>query len=201
MGDLLPLRREGLNQDKAALRERMRAIRRGIAPAGRTRLAEEAARRLAELPELSKARLVMVFASFGAEISTEPAIARLAGRGRRLLLPYLVEGSMDAAEFDPGEPLEATAYGPKEPARRVAADPSAIDLVVVPGLAFDRAGHRLGYGGGHYDRYLGRLRHDALRVGICFHAQLVDLVPHGPADRRVHVVVTDREAIDCHTAG
>ena len=62
----------------------------------------------------------------------------------------------------------------------MAVDPDEVDLVITPGLAFDRAGHRLGYGGGHYDRYLGRARPEAPRVGIGFPLQLVDEVPVEP---------------------
>ncbi len=187
----------GLPAAKAELRERMRAIRRGLSPQDRTRLGEAVASRLVGLAEIERASTVMVFSSFGSEIPTDPAIRLLAAAGRTLLLPFLVEGRMDAAAFRPEEPLVATAYGPREPAHPVAVDPSTVQAAVVPGLAFDRRGNRLGYGGGHYDRYLRRLGPDAARVGVCFHEQLVEAVPHGPDDQRVHLVITDREAVDC----
>ena len=78
-------------------------------------------------------------------------------------------------------------------------DPSLIDVVVVPGLAFDRAGFRVGYGGGNYDRFLPRLRPDAVRVGFAFGLQLLPAgkVPRGPNDEPVHHVVTERELVDC----
>jgi 5-formyltetrahydrofolate cyclo-ligase len=66
-----------------------------------------------------------------------------------------------------------------------------VDLVITPGLAFDRRGHRLGYGGGHYDRYFARLQRSALRVGVGFSIQLVDELPTEPSDRPVDLVVTD----------
>jgi 5-formyltetrahydrofolate cyclo-ligase len=69
--------------------------------------------------------------------------------------------------------------------------------VVTPGLAFDRHGRRLGYGGGHYDRYLARLGPRAVRVGIAFSIQVIEDVPAAPEDERVHVVVTDAGVIDC----
>jgi len=61
---------------------------------------------------------------------------------------------------------------------------------VIPGLAFDRDGFRLGYGGGFYDRYVRRTRPEALRVGVCFSEQVVEDVPHGDADERVDRIVT-----------
>jgi 5-formyltetrahydrofolate cyclo-ligase len=102
---------------------------------------------------------------------------------------------MEAAEVRPGSRLEATDYGPKEPADRIAVDPDRIDVVITPGLAFDRAGRRLGYGGGHYDRYLTRLGAHAARVGIGFTAQVVDAIPAEATDEPVDVIVTDERVI------
>jgi 5-formyltetrahydrofolate cyclo-ligase len=72
-----------------------------------------------------------------------------------------------------------------------------VDLVVTPGLAFDRRGYRVGYGGGFYDRYLARLRPNAARTAIGFSFQVVEEVPADPGDERVHLVVTEAETIDC----
>jgi 5-formyltetrahydrofolate cyclo-ligase len=181
---------------KEALRTEMRARRASIEPRERTRMARSVEDRLASLPEFSEARTVLLFYSFGAEVGTGGVAERVHSAGRRLLLPYLADETMEAAEVLPGDELVPTTYGPKEPGRRVAVDPGEVDLVVTPGLAFDRAGRRLGYGGGYYDRYLARLRPDAARVGIAFSLQVVDEVPAGPADEPVHLVVTDIEVID-----
>ncbi|MDQ4006282.1 MAG: 5-formyltetrahydrofolate cyclo-ligase, partial [Actinomycetota bacterium] len=105
------------------------------------------------------------------------------------------------AEVGPGDPLDPTGYGPREPARRIPVDPLTVDVVVAPGLAFDRLGHRLGYGGGHYDRYLGRLGEGALRIGVAFSLQLVDRVPTEPGDRPVDIVVTDAGVIEARSGG
>jgi 5-formyltetrahydrofolate cyclo-ligase len=74
-------------------------------------------------------------------------------------------------------------------------DPASIDLVVTPGLAFDRRGRRLGYGGGHYDRFLRRLPPSTIRVGIGFAAQVVDRVPAGPTDEPLDALVTEEGLI------
>src|SRR5207302_6795888 len=125
------------------------------------------------------------------EVPTSGMAERLLASGRRLLLPFLAEGAMEAAEVPPGQSLVSTAYGPKEPAHRVSLDPGEVDVVVAPGLAFDRRGHRLGFGGAHYDRYLAKMSPDATRVGIGFSLQLVDRVPAGPLDERLDLVVTE----------
>jgi len=70
-------------------------------------------------------------------------------------------------------------------------DPATLDVVVVPGLAFTTDGHRLGQGGGHFDRFLPRLRPDCVTIGVCYHEQLVADLPMAPHDVRVQRVVTD----------
>jgi len=183
---------------KRALRDRMRTARAAIPPRLRPELAARMEAHLFGLPEIAAARTVLLFYSFGTEVPTAGMVERLLSEGRRVLLPYLTEqGSMEAAEVLPGESLVHTAYGPKEPPRRVAVDPGEVDVVVTPGLAFDPRGHRLGYGGGHYDRYLERLSPRAVRVGVGFAAQLVAEVPAEPGDERVDLVVTDEGVTDC----
>jgi 5-formyltetrahydrofolate cyclo-ligase len=82
---------------------------------------------------------------------------------------------------------------PAPGARAVRAD--LVDVFVVPGLLFDRAGRRLGRGGGHFDRLLACARPDALRVGVCPAERLVDELPEDPWDVRMHRVVTEHETL------
>ncbi|MGH2676415.1 MAG: 5-formyltetrahydrofolate cyclo-ligase [Actinomycetota bacterium] len=189
--------RRGVAQRKEALRGRMRRVRAAIPPPERARLSAQVEEALFALPEIAAARTVLLFYSFGSEVATRGMVARAVAGGARMLLPYLAGGVMEATEVRPGDELAPTAFGPKEPGRRTAIDPEEIDVVVAPGLAFDRTGRRLGYGGGHYDRYLDRLGRHARTVGIGFSAQLVDEVPAGRRDRRVELVVTDAGVIDC----
>jgi 5-formyltetrahydrofolate cyclo-ligase len=151
--------------------------------------------RLFEMPEIREAGTVMLFASFGSEIPTRRIVDRLDAEGRTVLLPFVADGELGAAPYRPGDPTTRSAYGPPEPAARLPVDPGLIDVVLLPGLAFDRRGHRLGFGGAHYDRYVARLRGTALRVGLAFHQQVVDEVPADVRDEPVDVVVTDREVI------
>jgi 5-formyltetrahydrofolate cyclo-ligase len=186
-----------LRAEKAALRAAMKALRDDIPPGQRARMAGAIEARFAELRALRTARAVMLFWSFGSEVSTERIARRLHSEGRRVLLPYLARSRMEAAEVRAGDSLAPTAYGPMEPADRRPVEPGEIDLVVVPGLAFDREGRRIGYGGGYFDRFLARLNEDAARVGLAFHQQILPAVPNGPADQRLDVLVTDRETIVC----
>jgi 5-formyltetrahydrofolate cyclo-ligase len=182
-----------LAERKAELRRRMRSARSALPPDVRRDLATRAAKHLLSLPELAAARTVMVFYSFGAELPTAGLIEGLHRDGRRVLLPFLDDtGTMEAAELLPSDALVVSTYGPKEPPRRTPVVPAEVDLVVAPGLAFDRHGHRLGYGGGHYDRFLRRVPAGVPRIAIGFAIQLVDDVPAGQADQLVDAVVTER---------
>ncbi|HEY3209362.1 MAG TPA: 5-formyltetrahydrofolate cyclo-ligase [Actinomycetota bacterium] len=188
---------EGLRQQKDGLRARMRRIRNSISSDERMRLADDIQANLFRLPQVAGVETILLFYSFGSEVPTAGMIQRLLDTGTRVLLPFLEGSDMRAAELRPGESLAATTYGPKEPSQRVPVDPAEVDTVITPGLAFDAQGYRLGYGGGHYDRYLRRLRRDSFRVGIAFHLQVVSSVPHGPEDQPLDFVVTDQETIDC----
>jgi 5-formyltetrahydrofolate cyclo-ligase len=160
-------------------------------------LARRAQGRLLDLDEVAAASTVLLFYSFGSEMATGGVGEHLLAEGKRVLLPYLTPQGMEASEILPGEPLLPTGYGPREPSRRIALDPLEVDLVLTPGLAFDRRGFRLGYGGGHYDRYLTRVGPETIRVGFAFSAQLIDHIPEEPADQKVHLIVTDAEVVDC----
>jgi 5-formyltetrahydrofolate cyclo-ligase len=173
----------------------MRRVRAAIPSEERATRAARVEARLLALRELRDARTVLLFYSFGAEVPTAVLARRLLERGFRVLLPYLSGHAMEAAEVRPGSRLEATDYGPKEPAERIAVDPERIDAVITPGLAFDRRGARLGYGGGYYDRYLARLEAHAARIGIAFAEQVVEAVPDDELDQPVDLIVTDREVI------
>ncbi len=186
---------EDLQAAKAAIRTKVRSVRDSIPATDREAWGRRVEDRLFTLPAVRDARTVLVFYSFGSEVPTRGIIDRLLREGRRVLLPYMEGGDMKAAELRQGDELEETSYGPKEPPHRIAADPSEVDLVITPGMAFDRSGHRVGYGGGNYDRYLAGVGPNATRVGIAFHVQVLAEVPHGPGDQPVDFVVTDTETI------
>jgi len=185
-----------LAEAKGALREQMRELRRAIPRHERARRSRIVAGRTLALAELASPRTVLVFYAFGSEVGTRDLIAALADRGHQVLLPVIRGTDLLAARFVPDAPIVVSPLGVKEPASPVFVDAAEVGAVIAPGLAFDRAGHRLGHGGGHYDRFLATLSHSTLRLGIAFHEQLVDAVPFGPQDQRLHLVVTDREVVD-----
>jgi 5-formyltetrahydrofolate cyclo-ligase len=189
---------------KRAKREIRRAVlaARDAMPAGeRARRDRAITERLVSLPEVRDARTVMAFWSFGSEVSMHPSLAALAGAGTRTALPRIVEGELEVRIYAPGDTVTPTSFGAMQPAdgRTVPAD--EVDVVCVPGVAFDRAGGRVGYGGGFYDRFLNRAER-AVRVGIAYDLQVVrDELPAGRFDLRVDLIVTDTETIRCDRGG
>lgn len=151
--------------------------------------------RAMSLPEVSGASTPMAFWSFGSEVETAPLIERLHAAGKRVVLPRIEAGDLVAVVYAPGDPVAATSFGAMEPQGVELVSPEDVDVVIAPGVAFDRRGGRVGYGGGFYDRFLRRMRPDAPVVAIAFALQVVDEVPQGPGDRRVDAIVTEDEVI------
>lgn len=178
----------------------MRALRDGISPPEQARLSARVRDRVLALEEVRSAGTVLVFYAFGSEVRTEGIIGAVVGRGGRVLLPVVEGHRLRAAPYRPGDPLRPGSSGISEPPGPDGIPAQEVDVVIAPGLAFDREGNRLGYGRGYFDRFLATVRPDAARIGVGFHVQLVDRVPHGPADQPLSLVVTDVETVVCRPA-
>ena len=192
-----------LKRAKRDVRRRVVAERDSMPATARAGASLEITQRFLALPEVAAARTVLAFWSFGSELSTTPLIERLHGSGTRVALPRIVDGELEAGDYRPGDPVTETSFGAFEPVAGAAIDPAAIDVVAVPAVAFDRAGRRVGYGGGFYDRFLPQTRTDTVRIGLAFGVQLMapgTTVPAGHFDRQVDLVVTESEVVRCRPA-
>jgi 5-formyltetrahydrofolate cyclo-ligase len=180
-----------LKRAKREVRRRVLAARDALAREELEATAEAVARRVIGLPELAEPRTVLAFWSFGSEVPTGPLLAALAGGGHRVVLPRIARGDLELRTWSPGEPLEPTAFGAMEPVGGALVAPAEVDVVITPGVAFDRAGARVGYGGGFYDRLFLRTRPDALRVAVAADVQIVEgPLPGGAFDLPVHAIAT-----------
>jgi 5-formyltetrahydrofolate cyclo-ligase len=192
------VRSQDLKRVKREVRRRVLAARDALPETRRDAQAATVAQRLLGLPEVERARTILAFWSFGSELPTMPLIEAFDARGVIVALPVIVEGELEVRTYRPGEPTTVTAFGAHEPAGGRRVDPQEIDVVIVPAVAFDRAGGRVGYGGGFYDRFLPRTRPDAARIGIGSSVQLVDGdLPAGSFDLRVDLIVTPEEVLRC----
>lgn len=177
------------------MRERLTAIRDAI-PADER---EEAAARVTERLVVACEGLgvVMVFLSIRSELPTLGILERLGREGHQLAVPHLDGAEISPVAYEPGERMGGATWDIPEPVDLRPVDPKTLDAVATPGLGFDRRGFRIGYGGGFYDRLLTRTRRDCLRIGVGFHVQLVEVVPHGPNDQPLNLVLTEHESIFC----
>jgi 5-formyltetrahydrofolate cyclo-ligase len=182
---------------KEALRQRYAALRRALSAQARAERAERANQLLVGHQVFLRARCVLAYVSLRFELDPGAAVARAHALGKRVALPRVdVEsGELRMHAYIPGDELSESGFGVREPqpsAPPVAAED--VDLVLVPGLAFDVRGYRLGYGKGFYDRLLPRLT-CATRVGLAFELSLLAEVPNHEHDVPVDVLVTDKRVL------
>ena len=182
--------------DRRERRRHARRIRNAIPAADRARFSGRICARTQRLLASTGAGTVMVYVSFRSEVQTAGLIRDLRG-SHRLAAPRLdADGRAMQARLLTDQALVRADFGMLEPpATAAVVDPEAIDAVLVPGLAFDTEGFRLGYGGGYYDGFLPRCP-QALRIGLAFEAQLVDTVEPHAWDEPLHHIVTERRVID-----
>jgi len=193
-----------LREAKQAMRTRVAAARDALEPAWRAHASGELVRRIAALPTFAAAKTVLLTAPFRSEWNAAPLIDIAIEAGKVVALPRVDEPARMLQLLrirDATRDIVIGYRGLREPAPdcdRV--DLTSIDWVLVPGVAFDRAGARLGYGGGYYDRLLPLLPARAPRVAGAFSAQIVDEVPSAPHDITMDTVVTEegvqRDAAD-----
>jgi 5-formyltetrahydrofolate cyclo-ligase len=176
---------------KKWLRERNQALLRGMTDTQRAEGSTKIAESVYLIATAWRASGVMSYLNMRSEPDMTLLHNPWLAAERPLMAPRVVAGSGIAPVLlkrqDASFSLDAS--GVRAPDGATVAT-EAIDLVVVPGLAFDPMGHRLGRGGGHYDRFLPRLRRQVVTVGVCFDEQVVDLVPTNQQDWRLQYVVT-----------
>lgn len=147
------------------------------------------------------AKTIMTFISFGDEVDTHDFIKRSMKDHKKVVVPITFPKTKEIkpSEILDFDELEIGFYNiltPKEEFIRWI-DPKDIDLAIVPGIAFDRHGYRVGYGGGYYDRFLSKYS-DIIKVGIAFDLQLIHSVPKEEFDIPVDIIITEKEIIPCN---
>ena len=194
-----------VNAQRRELRQQLAERRRALSPSERIAAAQGLRRSLEQLPEyFTDARVAGYWASHG-ELPLNLAIAPLAGRGQQFLLPVLGVGKqLRFAPWQSGDAVQPNRYGIPEPvAPGELLEPFQLDLVLVPLLGFDRHGHRLGHGGGYYDRSFAFLNEqvrptEPLLVGIAYAFQELPAIEEAAWDVPLDFVATEHELIDCH---
>ena len=195
MKTYLKVMKTDLKAEKADLRARCLRLRRRFTEIEVFQASAAIRRRLLELRDFREADVVHTYVSKNDEIDTTEVILMTLGSGRRVVVPVVEKGrrNLRHAEVNNLEELVPGPFGllqpPVETARWIEED--IYDLILVPGVAFDACGRRIGYGRGYYDRFLAGV--GALRVGLVQAPFLVDAVPVEPHDVTVNVVLTETE--------
>lgn len=189
---------EELARQKAALRARVLAARKTMSAEQRAAAERRLRDAVLGMPELQMAGTVAAYVSIGTEPGTQGLIFALWKRGTYVLLPVLLPGGdLDWASYEGPDSLVPGPRGllePREQRRGVTAITSA-DLVIAPAVAVDRAGRRLGRGGGSYDRALARVGPAVLTIALLYDGELVDHVPTDEHDQPVRAVARPTEGI------
>lgn len=174
--------------DKAALRRTIGEKKRAL-PA---REIEDRSARLADAlfatEAYRKARSLYAYIAFNQEVRTRPIIERAWADGKRVAVPKVTGGEMAFLWLDSFDALRPGYFGIEEPAADAPVADDDAALVLVPGLAFDRRGHRVGYGGGYYDRWLAA-HPGHPTVALCYDFQIVDAIDCEAHDKPVDLVL------------
>lgn len=180
---------------KAALRSELRRRRAAVTPDSARKAAFAAACHLARTPWCRRAQHVAIYLDYGSELATAPLIDLLLQNGKQVYAPRIgPDQRMRFLRMDAGTPLHINAFGIAEPAGRLRERSARrMDLIVMPLLGFDARGHRLGTGGGYYDRALDFPRpfRRPLLTGYAYAEQRLDGIPAEPWDIRLDAVATE----------
>ena len=159
--------------------------------------------KLFSLDEFKDSKNILFYVSFNNEADTIETIRKLLknkGENKKnIIVPYLEKNNpiLQLSNLNSFDDLEPKTFGILEPKKNKIKkfDPNKLDLVLAPGIAFDKNGHRIGYGYGYYDRLLGKLRDITTKVGLCYDFQLVDKISEEKHDVPMDIVITESRVL------
>jgi 5-formyltetrahydrofolate cyclo-ligase len=194
-----------IHKKKKELRKKVQELRDALDPQQRRLLSERIADNLWKVPEFASAETILFFISFRSEVDTLSMIRRTLDEGRTVCIPCteVDDKSMVASRIlNMDGDLEVGNYNILEPRKECLrpVPPRDIDIVLMPGVAFDSTGGRLGYGGGYYDRFLEKCSPECRLIALAFELQVVDHVPCADHDHHIHMIVTEKRVIDCSSS-
>jgi 5-formyltetrahydrofolate cyclo-ligase len=184
--------KKGLTDGKEQLRREMQQTRRSREPAWIVAASQRIQKAVLGLPQFQQAARIGCYLALPYEVQSRAIIEAAWAAGKRVCVPAFNEEKdrYELTWLDPDEDTQPGRWNIREPRSARRAGSAEVDFIVVPALAYDRMGHRLGHGGGHYDRILGSWA--GFRVGVAFEFQVFDQVPMGSQDVPVDLVVTEK---------
>lgn len=180
---------------KEVIRKKMRRLRRELTDEQIKEYSEIIRYKLESRKAFKEAETVMMYISFSHEPETIPIIKNLLEQGKNVVVPVseLSTNTIIPTYIHNIDELRKGAYGILEPTIIRAVDPADIDVVVIPGIAFDMHRNRLGFGKGYYDKFLGTT--DAQRIALCYDFQIVDDLPTDEFDLPMNLILTEKGEI------
>ena len=188
-----------LRAEKKALRSKIIADRRKLTDNYRQRASNRMMTVFCALPDFKEPRKVLCYASMADEVQIRPLMEKWLSLGVTVALPHITgKGQMEAVTFTDFDSLIEGEYGILTPdlEKGEIIPPDELDLIIVPGIAYDTRGERLGMGGGFYDAYLARAT-KAKRIALAFSCQLVAKIPMEAHDVLVHKIITEQGIYNC----
>jgi 5-formyltetrahydrofolate cyclo-ligase len=185
---------------KNEIRNHIRQQRRNQSPSIIQRKSKAIWELLSSLQEFNRAGTIAFYVSIAreGEVDTIPMIEESLALGKRICVPKVVESfGLRFFEIRSMKDLNRGSFGILEPAGVSKILPQAIDLVIVPGIAFDKSGNRLGFGKGYYDKFLSKLKGEKPIIALAFDFQIIDGIPSSKNDVRVHKIITETRIIRC----
>ncbi len=181
---------------KGSIRQTILARRRALGADEKRSTSLLAQRALIGTREFAAARIIGLYAPVHNEVETAEVMREALASGKTVLFPTVCSGGLEFRKVaDPSE-LRKGAFGIPEPCPLCPVhSPEEADLIVVPGVAFDIDGRRIGYGKGYYDRALHHLEGNGRLVGLCYDFQVIQEIPGEPHDVRMDMIITERRVI------
>ncbi|NNM87234.1 MAG: 5-formyltetrahydrofolate cyclo-ligase [Phycisphaerae bacterium] len=187
--------------DKVTIRNNMKDLLGKIDASDRHARSLAACNRLVNTVEFRDSQLIMLFLSMESEVETSTLAIQAWTAGKRIAVPrvFWEQRAIEPVEIQSLDfPPQGKPTGPRDPVQGTLVSLGQIDLVVVPGIAFDRRGYRLGRGKGFYDRFLSQKELRAVRMALCFQEQVLPQdLPVEPHDIPMNMIVTDETVIRC----
>lgn len=194
---------DGANKDlqaeKKALRSKILAARRGLSDSYRQKASQRMTDVFCALPDFKGPRTVLCYASMADEVQLRSLVERFLAAGVTVAMPRIIgKGQMEAVTLPNLDSLVEGEYGilTPDPAKGEIIPPEQLDLIIVPGVAFNTKGRRLGMGAGFYDAYMARAV-NAKRIALAYSCQLVADVPMEEHDEMVHRIITEQGIYNC----
>lgn len=187
-----------MHSQKKEIRTAMISRRKKLAREDAEALSDIIQHRIMKSRVFERSSAIMAYMPTQNEVRIELLIKTGLDLGKNILLPRVLDQSrMEAVPIRSLESnLPAGFKGIREPDPSISAvDPKIIDLVILPGIAYDRNGYRIGFGGGYYDRFIPLLRKDCILLAPAYAFQVLDHIPSEPFDRPVHLIVTEKEIL------